>query len=226
MKSPTAKFDSSNLMLLFRANTYNTMILNFNVNFNNYKENILEFYGVWDYKCPSCNAFRSFSRHATYPRNICVFSCGNIIEEKIDILRLMCNSCKTTHAVLPADTVPYMIYSFSCIMHILTSIYVETKSVLKTVEQLKISFQLVYSFIKMFNQCIMPCINFLRVFLASQLDFNSSYRDILNTIHKNFDFIAFQYEYLSSTKTVFLVCRSQYVLSKQIFIGSCFRPPT
>jgi len=202
------------------------MILNFNVHFNNYKENILDFFGVWDFKCPCCNAFRSFSRHAIYSRNICVLSADQIIEEKLDILRLMCNSCKTTHAILPADTIPYVIYSFSCVMRILTSHYVESRSVLSIVEQLKISFELIYVFIKRFNQCFNPCVNFLRVFLSSQLDFNTVSKTILTIIHMNFNVIDFQYEYLNFVKSVFLMSRRQHILSKQMYIGSCFKPPT
>lgn len=205
------------------------MIINFEVNFNTYKEKILDFYGIWDFKCPCCNAYRSFSRHATYSRNICILcnsSTFEIIETKIVILRLMCTSCNSTHAILPADTVPYAIYSFSCTMYVLNCIFAEDKTVLNIVEQLKISYQLIYAFIKRFNQCFAPCINFLRVFIASQLDFNASPKAILTAIHMNFDLINFQYQYLNFAKSVFLMSRSQNISSKRLCVGSYFKPPT
>jgi hypothetical protein len=202
------------------------MILNFSVNFNNYKEKILDFYGTWDFKCPCCNAFRSFSRHAVYTRNLCFLADSKIIERKFNILRLICNSCRTTHAVLPADVIPYAIYSLSCVLKILSKYFVENQSVLNLFYQFKFSFQLIYIFIKRFAEHFIPCINFLRIFLASHIDFNSSFKHALSIINTHFDAIDFQHEYLNYMKSIFLMTRSRNVLSRQLHIGSYFKPPT
>lgn len=202
------------------------MILDFTVNFNDYDEKILKFYGIWDFNCPCCNAFRSFSRHAIYSRNICILNDTNIIEKKLNVLRLKCKSCNTTHAVLPADVIPYMIYSFSCILKILSKYFIENISVLNLFEQFGISFQLVYQFIKKFINQINPCINFLRIFLSMELNFNSSHKSILSVINSNFKLTNFQFQYLNFSKSVFLMTRSQNILIRQPHIGSYFKPPT
>ena len=79
------------------------MINHYSVNFNSYNEKVLNYYGFWDYRCPSCNAFHSFTRHATHSRNIFFLNFGKIEESKINILCLLCKSCGETHAKLPAD---------------------------------------------------------------------------------------------------------------------------
>lgn len=221
------KVCSSNPMLNTKVkHNNNIMILNFAVNFNNYKEKILDFYGNWDFKCPFCNAIHSFSRHGIYSRNICFLENSNIIEKKLNILRLICNSCKTTHAVLPADVIPYVIYSFSCIIQILTRYFLGNQGTLSIFKQFKISFQLIYLFIKKFIDHFCPCINFLRIFLSIEIDFNSSPKSILSVINNSFDFINFQFLYLNFLNSVFLMSRRQNILSQQLHIGSYFRPPT
>ena len=202
------------------------MIIDYCVNFNNYNEIVLNYYGFWLYRCPSCNAFHSFSRHATYSRYICFLNSGKIEEHKINILRLLCKSCGQTHAILPADTVPYLIYSFSCIFQILIQRFVDVKSVLEISNINQISFQVIYLFIKRFINHFNPCITFLRVFLAVQLDFTSYFKDVISTISKNFNCVDFQRKYLNYSKLVFLIMRNQNILSKPVHIGSYFKPPT
>ena len=202
------------------------MILNFAVNINDYNEKISAFYGIWDFCCPCCNAFRSFSRHAFYTRNICILSSSQIIEKKLNILRLICNSCGTTHAILPADTIPYAIYSFSCVLQLLTNHFVRKQSILSLCEQFKVSFQLLYIFIKRFTEHFIPCINFLRIFSSSQLDFNSSFKDVLPFINTHFNSTYFQLEFLNHMKFIFLMTKSQNILSRHILIGLHFKPPT
>lgn len=202
------------------------MILDFNVNFNNYEEKIINFNGIWDYSCPCCKAFRPFSRHATYSRNICFFEYSKIIEKKTDILRLKCSSCLTTHAILPADIIPYKIYSFSCIMNILKLLYVDGMGVLDIAKKLNITFQLIYSFIKVFKKFMAACISFLKIFSFAQLDFGSSCKDILVAINEFTDLVTFQRNYFDFTQTVFLMDRNLNTVSGQITIGSHFKPPT
>lgn len=200
--------------------------MDFTLNFNNYNENVLNFYGFWSYRCPSCNAFHSFTRHATYSRNICFFYFGRIEEHKINILRLLCNSCDTTHAILPADTVPYLIYSFSCIICILIKRFVNEESILEISNKNQISYQLIYLFLKRFITHFNPCITFLRVFLAVQLEFSSPFKDVVSTIVMHFNIIDFQRKYLNYSKLVFLMMRKQNILSKPVHIGAHFKPPT
>lgn len=202
------------------------MINDFNININNYSNKILNFYGFWDYICPSCQARHSLTRHGFYTRNICYFNLGNIEECKIKILRLICSSCGVTHAILPSDIIPYVIFTFSCVFKLLMQHFVDAKSVLEVSKENHISFQLMYLFINRLIYHLNPCVIFLRVFLAVQTDFSSSFKDVLSIIYINFRSLAFQYKYLNFYKKVFLMKRSQNILSRQVYIGAHFKPPT
>ena len=97
------------------------MIIDYGVNFNNYIEKILNFYGFWLYICPSCSAKNSFTRHATYLRNICILNFDVFETKELDILRLYCNSCGKTHAILPAETIPYCFFTIPCVLKVLST---------------------------------------------------------------------------------------------------------
>lgn len=228
MKSPIPQQKALQIWYFAFAKQHITyiMIIDFNVNYNNYEEKILNFYGFWEYKCPCCGARHSLTRHASYTRNICFLIAIGIEEHKIKILRLVCSSCNTTHAILPADTIPYCIYSFSCILQILTKLFVDEQSVIQISNKNHVSFQLIYLFIKRLIKHYNPCINFLRMFLTVQLDFTSSFKDVLSIITKNFSCIDFQREYINYTKLVFLMIRNQNILSRKVHIGAYFKPPT
>lgn len=202
------------------------MIIDFSVNYNTYEEKILNNYGFWEYKCPCCNALRSFTRHAIYTRNICYLNCELVEEKCISILRLVCNSCTTTHAILPADTIPYCIYSFSFILYVLVQHLIDEETILEISRKNYISFQLIYQFLKRFINHFNPCVTFLRVFLATQLDFYSPLKDVISNIVKNFSYIDFQREYFNHFRVVFLMMRNQNVSSRSVHIGSYFKPPT
>lgn len=96
-------------------------------------------------KCPKCKAKANFSYHGSYTRNISFICDTGVLEFKVTVTRVICNSCGSTHALLPRFIVPYKIYSFESILY--TVSYAYSTSVLKTAEKLNLSFQLIYSFI-------------------------------------------------------------------------------
>lgn len=75
-------------------------------------------------KCPSCGAENHpWLKHDTYPRNLICFENGKVACHVIEILRIMCSSCKHTHAVLPDVIVPYTSYSLLFIISVLFDYY-------------------------------------------------------------------------------------------------------
>jgi len=86
------------------------MIIDFNINFNTYKENILNKKSNFEYICPKCGAKHSFIRHSTYKRYISFVEDNTLQEGTITIVRLKCTSCSSTHAILPKDIIPYHLY--------------------------------------------------------------------------------------------------------------------
>ena len=137
------------------------MIIDFCHSFNNYNE-ILDFYGIWDYTCPKCGAKHSFHRHARYPRYLTLWDDGALKEERLDILRLQCGSCKSTHSILTMDMIPFCIYSFQAFLALVGNCLEAEGSVLKTEDCTGVSFQLLYRFLAVFQEYRERLILFLR----------------------------------------------------------------
>jgi hypothetical protein len=66
------------------------------------------------------------------------------MHEYIEIKRIMCLSCKTTHAVMPGDIIPYKLLSLLVLLSILILFFVEKMPVLKIVAEFGFSFQFIY----------------------------------------------------------------------------------
>ena len=66
--------------------------------------------------CPKCH-YHGLIVHAYYNRHIDIFNRKHTIR----VLRLICPSCKSTHAVLIQDMIPYSIASFDLIVDILSN---------------------------------------------------------------------------------------------------------
>ena len=96
-------------------------------------------------KCPNCSAVNNFTYHASYKRYISFNIDKEIITYTVNVIRVRCTSCDTTHALLPNFIVPYTIMSKDSILSIASS--AAKSSVLKTASSLNITYQLIYSYI-------------------------------------------------------------------------------
>ena len=95
--------------------------------------------------CPNCKAKCNFSYHGSYVRNISFICEDKIYDFKITVTRVICNSCGSTHALLPNFIVPYKIFSRESILYVVENSL--SSSVLKIAEKMNLSIQLIYSFI-------------------------------------------------------------------------------
>ncbi|MCM1193673.1 MAG: DUF6431 domain-containing protein, partial [Butyrivibrio sp.] len=123
--------------------------------FKDYDE-ILNFYGVWDYECPNpeCRAgMHPLHRHGRYKRGLILWDGKNNRpqEEQMEILRLKCSSCGTTHAVLTMDMIPFCVYSIQALLALLAMCMEAEGSVLRTEERTGVSYQMRYRFLLIFH---------------------------------------------------------------------------
>lgn len=140
------------------------MIIDFTHSFKDYDE-ILNFYGIWGYECPNpeCRAKQHpMRRHARYGRSLVLWDADacRIKEERMDILRLKCIGCGTTHAILTMDIIPFFSYSIQAFL-VLLSLCMEG-SVPRTEEKTGVSIQLLYRFLKIFREYSGRIMLFLR----------------------------------------------------------------
>ncbi len=121
------------------------MIIEFNVFSKDYNEKILNNTQPFDYICPKCGARAKFHRHGTYDRFITSLSpTGEIVFETLTILRLKCQSCTSTHSILPGDIIPFQIYSLSVVLFLCQQIFINKVSLRKAEEQTKCSIRMIY----------------------------------------------------------------------------------
>ena len=203
------------------------MIIDFTVNFNNYKQEILDNYSFFYYTCPKCGAKHSFTRHGSYERNVCfVDNHNNIYEELMCILRLKCSCCNSTHAVLPNDIVPYCIYSASFVIKVLSKYYSKENKILDICSLFSISFQLIYNFISKFIEFLTSSFSVLR---NLGYEISCSPHKVISTINLYNQNNSFLYSYIFKTQWIFLMRKFHNILAPPIFIGSFYQgtlPPT
>lgn len=99
-------------------------------------------------KCPNCKAKNCFSFHGSYMRNISFVYEKKIYDFHVCVTRVICNSCGSTHALLPDFIVPYKIFSRDSILRIVACAC--SSSVTKTAESFNTSWELIYSFLAIF----------------------------------------------------------------------------
>ena len=96
-------------------------------------------------KCPKCKTKSNFSYHGSYLRNISFINDNGIFECKVSVSRAICNSCGSTHALLPSFIVPYRIFSMWSILYVISKAF--SSSVTFFSQKLNISIELIYSFL-------------------------------------------------------------------------------
>lgn len=194
------------------------MIIDFKINFNNYKQKILDNYSNLYYSCPKCGANHSLIRHGTYDRNLILLDASNIIRElKFNVLRVKCKSCGSTHTILPNDIIPYCIYSFSFIITLLSKRYIYKEKITDISENLSVSFQMIYFFISKILKFLDSASIVLRNLGSYCVSNLSSIIKFISTYNK---FNNFSYQYFFFTRRVFLMSKFHYVLSPPVYFGA------
>ena len=95
--------------------------------------------------CPKCPSIGRFNLHGSYRRHVFYIVDGCLYHELIEIKRIMCQSCESTHAVMPGDFIPYKLFSLFALLYILTACLIDRTPVLEVAEQNGLSYQFIYS---------------------------------------------------------------------------------
>lgn len=118
------------------------MIIEFQVFSKDYEEKILNCYNPFPYCCPKCGAKARFHRHGTYVRWVTHLSSkGGILFEPIEILRLQCQSCHSTHSILPSDIIPFQVYSLPVVLFLCKEIDILKHSLRDTAKKTSCTLQ-------------------------------------------------------------------------------------
>ena len=109
--------------------------------FNNAKEG----FHYYDEKCPNCGAYEKLSPYGGYFRNLVSYKDGMIVESRVSPPRFECNSCGTTHALLPDILIPYSPYSLRFMLTVLTAYFERNTTVAAVCERFGIAISTLYS---------------------------------------------------------------------------------
>ena len=102
--------------------------------------------------CPLCGAKGQCKIHAYYDRNLVGFAGGRPMWEKILILRVICESCGHTHAILPDIIIPYDSYSLFFILRVLGERFVLKTTVDRLCERFCITRNQFYKWLKLWRE--------------------------------------------------------------------------
>ena len=135
------------------------MIIEFRVFCKDYKEKIFNCnhtsHHSFEYTCPKCGAKARFHRHGTYTRWVTYLSTsGCIVFEALEILRLKCQSCNSTHSILPGDIIPFQVYSLPVVLFLCEQILLHKNSIRSTVNKTKCTIKTIYQKLKLLAQSL------------------------------------------------------------------------
>jgi hypothetical protein len=121
------------------------MIFDFKRTCKTYNKDIYNKPYFADARCPKCRAIGRFNMHGSYIRYAVYFDAFELVHNMMDIKRVKCCSCKSTHAVMPGDLVPYRMLSLYVVVFILASYYLMKTPALKIACVWGFSFQFIYT---------------------------------------------------------------------------------
>lgn len=198
------------------------MIIDYDTNFNEYEEKVMNKYGGFDYDCPSCPAQNQFTRHAQYERNYCHFDFDLQVfkERELVVLRIKCKSCNHTHAVLPAGIIPYRFYTQFWVLKAIAFYFLkanESKS--KTSKAFSVDRRIIQFYIAKYIALLKNCFLLLKTLSC---DWDENEREqiaILKTIRKNFNEIGFAWQYFDHVKRIYMMSRERALASRRLWVG-------
>ena len=121
----------------------------------------------FDYDCPKCGARHSTKYYSHYERHVISLDAATLIaileadveqeainteaicetsdclfnDTLLDVIRVKCISCNTTHAILPGDVVPYRRFGLLTMLAVVKVMYYREDSIEKTAKHLQLSWQ-------------------------------------------------------------------------------------
>ena len=155
--------------------------------------------------CPKCPAVGRFKMHGTYSRHAIYYELNVLKCELLEIKRIKCVSCGTTHAVLPGDIIPYKALSLLVLMSIIISYYLDKKPVLKIAERIGFSFQYIYTAIRTFLLHMNNIAMHFREIRAESIPTTLDAAATLSLIVK--PYMGFQYGYIEKNLRACFMCK-------------------
>jgi hypothetical protein len=164
--------------------------------------------------CPKCPAIGRFNLHGSYHRHVLSFNTRELVHKYIEIKRIMCLSCKTTHAVMPGDIIPYKLLSLIVVLFVLSLLYSAKMPVLKIAVEWGFSFQFIYSTLAAFCKHVPSIYQHFKELSRGTIRLDLDDAGVLSLIRE--PIIGFQSGYIEFNKRPCFMCK---------FFNSAKAPP-
>ena len=102
--------------------------------------------------CPCCHSKHSCVIHSYYGRHLIDFINGQVTDKKVTVLRVICESCGHTHALLPDVAVPYCSHSLFFVLRVLGEYFLHLCTVEKLCVKFHITVKRLYQWIRQYRQ--------------------------------------------------------------------------
>ena len=181
------------------------MVYDFSVKCKSYDASSYKKADFTETRCPKCRSVGRFNLHGTYRRHVVYPLKEKLVCKHIEIKRIKCLSCKTTHAVMPGDIIPYKLLSLLVIMFLLTLFYLHKEPVLKIAGTWGFSFQFIYTVLMMFRKFALSIYLYFREAEGGAIPLENDETSIFALIRK--PYTAFQSGYIRWRKRPCFMCK-------------------
>jgi len=125
--------------------------------------------------CPNCGAKRPiWAYHDSYERCFISYQNKSTINDAIDITRIICSSCNSTHAILPEVIIPFRSYSLLFVLAALKDYFTSGITVAALCDKYQISASTLYEWKHLFDTHKKLWLGVLEDIYQESLDFLSS----------------------------------------------------
>ncbi|WP_088188889.1 DUF6431 domain-containing protein [Desulfosporosinus sp. FKA] len=129
--------------------------------------------------CPNCGAKHPvWAYHDSYKRYLISYENQSITTDILDITRIICSSCKSTHAILPEIIIPFSSYSLLFILSVLNDYFRSSETVASLCMKYQISVSTLYEWKRLFLIHKKLWLGILEDIYQESIEFLSSMPDI------------------------------------------------
>lgn len=139
--------------------------------------------------CPNCGAKHPvWTYHDSYKRYLISYENKSTITDIIDITRIICSSCKSTHAILPEIIIPFSSYSLFFVLSVLKDYFRSSETVASLCKKYQISISTLYEWKRLFLLHKKLWLGIIEDIYQESIEFLSSMPDIntSNRLHTFF----------------------------------------
>ena len=152
-------------------------------------------------RCPKCGAKEKLSFHSRYTRNLVSVNEKGISESKVSPARYECGSCRRTHALLPANIIPYSPYSLRFKLTVLAAYFERDYTVVEICNRFGIALSTLYEWKRWFLEHKALWLGALTDLKTSSLTFTRSLLTSTRLGHSLHEFYSlFSYSFMQAHK--------------------------